>query len=101
MQNSKKIAILGGGEEELNILSEFHRTPGVSVIAVYDRDPRAVAMEIAEIIGVPTFSDNSFLNTFSKADYIIVTQKRKRFEQEILLLQTERKRIINASEVRI
>ncbi len=98
MQNSKKIAILGGGEEELNILSEFHRTPGVSVIAVYDRDPRAVAMEIAEIIGVPTFSDNSFLSTFAKADYIIVTQKRKRFEQEILLLQTESKRIINPSE---
>ena len=46
-----KIAILGGGEEELNILSEFHRSPGVTVVAVYDRDARAVALEIAEIVG--------------------------------------------------
>lgn len=98
MEAPRKIAILGGGEEELNILSEFHRTPGIDVIAIYDRDPRSVAMEIAEIIGVPTFSDKKFLEAFSNADYIIVTQGRKRFEQEILLLQTERKRIINPSE---
>ena len=35
----KNIAILGGGEDELNILSEFHRNPGYKVIAVYDSDP--------------------------------------------------------------
>jgi len=40
-----RIAILGGGEEELNVLSEFHRTPGVVIVGIYDRDPRAVALE--------------------------------------------------------
>ena len=46
-----KIAILGGGEDELNIRSEYHRDPGFDILGIYDRDPRAVAMEVAEIIG--------------------------------------------------
>lgn len=95
---SIKVAILGGGEEELNVLSEFHRTPDVSIIGVYDRDPRAVALEIAEIIAIPAFSDDTFLETFLKADYIIVTDKRKLYEREIALLRKERKRIVNPAE---
>jgi GGDEF domain-containing protein len=93
-----KIAILGGGEEELNILSEFHRTPDVAIVGVYDRDPRAVALEIAEIIGVPAYSDDSFLGAFCRADYIIVTDKRKLYDREIALLKKERKRIVNPAE---
>ncbi|MFA4948760.1 MAG: hypothetical protein WC674_09695, partial [Candidatus Krumholzibacteriia bacterium] len=95
---SIKIAILGGGEEELNVLSEFHRTPDIAIIAVYDRDPRAVALEIAEIIGIPAYSDDSFLDAFLKADYIIVTDKRKLYDKEIALLKKERKRIVNPAE---
>ena len=98
MQPATQIAILGGGEEELNLLSEFHRTKGIEIIGIYDRDPRALAMEIAEIIGVPTFCDDSFLPVFSGAEYIIVTEKRKSFEREITLLTRERKKIINPSE---
>lgn len=98
MQPATQIAILGGGEEELNLLSEFHRTKGIEIVGIYDRDPRALAMEIAEIIGVPTFCDDSFLPVFSGADYIIVTEKRKSFEREITLLTRERKKIINPSE---
>ena len=98
MQAATQIAILGGGEEELNLLSEFHRTKGVEIVGIYDRDPRALAMEIAEIIGVRTFCDDSFLPVFSEADYIIVTEKRKSFEREITLLTRERKKIINPSE---
>jgi GGDEF domain-containing protein len=95
---SIKIAILGGGEEELNVLSEFHRTPDVAIIGVYDRDPRAVALEIAEIIGIPAYSDGSYLDAFLKADYIIVTDRRKLYETEIALLKKERKRIVNPAE---
>ena len=98
VQAPTKIAILGGGEEELSVLSEFHRTPGVAVVGVYDRDARAVALEIAEIIGIPAYSDDSFLNAFLKADYVIVTQKRKLYEREIELLRKERKRIVNPAE---
>ena len=51
MKAVKKIAILGGGEEELNILSEFHRKPNYEIIGIYDRDDLAVGLQIAEIIG--------------------------------------------------
>jgi len=98
VQAATRLAILGGGEEELNLLSEFHRTKGIEIIGIYDRDPRALAMEIAEIIGVPTFCDDSFLPVFGGADYIIVTEKRNSFEREITLLTRERKKIINPSE---
>lgn len=97
-ENKISIAILGGGEEELNVLSEFHRTPGVTIAAVYDRDSRAVALEIAEIIGIPTYSDDSFLAAFAKADYVIVTEKRKLYEREIELLRRERRRLVNPAE---
>jgi putative methionine-R-sulfoxide reductase with GAF domain len=97
-QSFTKIAILGGGEEELNVLSEFHRTPGIVIVGVYDRDPRAVALEIAEIIGISTFSDDAFLPAFLKADYVIVAEKRKLYEREMDLLKRERKRIVNPAE---
>jgi GAF domain-containing protein/GGDEF domain-containing protein len=98
VQKTTQIAILGGGEEELNLLSELHRTQGIEIVGIYDRDPRALAMEIAEIINVPTFCDDSFLPVFSCADYVMVTEKSRSFEREITLLKRERKRIINPSE---
>ncbi len=98
MKSVRNIAILGGGENELNILSEFHRNPQYNVIAVYDSDPSAVALEIAEIIGIPKFSDDSFITEFKKAEYIVVTDKRKKFTEEIKLLQKEKLKIINPSE---
>ncbi|HSG28681.1 MAG TPA: GAF domain-containing protein, partial [Candidatus Krumholzibacterium sp.] len=98
MKTAKKIAILGGGEEELNILSEFHRNPSYELLGVYDRDPRAVALEIAEIIGIPRFSDESFLDAFRNADYIIVTDKRRMYEEELRRLRRENLKIINPSE---
>jgi GGDEF domain-containing protein len=98
LQPTTKIAILGGGEEELTILSEFHRTPGHRIVAIYDTDPLAVAMEIAEIIGVPTYSDESFLEAFREADYIVVSENRSRLQREISLLQRDRQRIINPTE---
>lgn len=93
-----KIAILGGGDEELSVLSEFHRTAGVRIIGIYDPDPRAVALEIAEILSIPTFSDDSFVRTFVEADYILATEKRKRFERELEMLGREHKSILDPVE---
>jgi len=93
-----KIAILGGGIEELSILSEFQRNPKYKITAVYDHDPYAVALEIAEIIGVSSYTDDSFLKAFREADYIIITEKRKDFKREVELLKTNGQKIMNPSE---
>lgn len=87
MKAARKVAILGGGEEELNILSELHRDPSVDIVGIYDRDPRAVAVEIAEIIGVPVFTDHSFVDAFKASDHVIVTGSRSAFGEEIRLLR--------------
>ncbi|MBU8921381.1 MAG: GAF domain-containing protein [Bacteroidales bacterium] len=98
MKTVKNIAILGGGEKELNILSEFHRNPVYHIIGIYDKDPRAIGLEIAEIIGIPVFTDRSFVDAFRKADYIIVTDERHQFKEEVLILKNDDLRIINPSE---
>lgn len=98
MKAAVKIALLGGGEEELNILSELHRDQDYEIIGIYDRDPRAVAIEIAEIIGVPVYTDLDFIEAFRKADHVIVTNRRKQFQDEIDLLLREDVRIMNPSE---
>lgn len=98
MKAAKKIAILGGGEEELNILSEFHRDPGIEIIGIYDRDKRAVALEIAEIIGVPIYTDRSFVDAFSAADHVIITGSRASFGEEIRMLRRAGVRLMTPSE---
>ncbi len=93
-----KIAILGGGEDELNILSEYHRDTGFEIIGIYDRDPRAVAMEVAEIIGVSVYIDRSFLHAFQEADYVVVSGKGGPYSEEIGMLSRAGVKILNPSE---
>ena len=93
-----KIAILGGGEDELNILSEYHRDPGFEILGIYDRDPRAVAMEVAEIIGVSIYTDRSFLQAFQKADYVVVSGKGGPYNEELVMLSRAGVKILNPSE---
>ncbi len=94
---SAKIAILGGGEDELNILSEYHRDSGFEIIGIYDRDPRAVAMEVAEIIGVSVYTDRTFLKAFKEADYVVVSGKGGPYNEEIGMLSRADVKILNPS----
>ncbi len=71
MSNIKKIAIIGGGEKELSVLSDFHGKADFEIIGVYDPDPRAVAINMAEIIGIATYTDRSYIDAFRKADFVI------------------------------
>jgi GGDEF domain-containing protein len=95
---ARKVAILGGGEEELNILSELHRDPSIEIVGIYDRDRRAVAIEIAEIIGVPVFTDRSFIDAFKTADHVIITGSRSAFGEEIRQLRREGIKLMTPSE---
>ncbi|MDD3642890.1 MAG: GAF domain-containing protein [Candidatus Krumholzibacteria bacterium] len=98
MKAARQVAILGGGEEELNILSELHRDPAIEIVGIYDRDRRAVAIEIAEIIGVPVFTDRSFVEAFKTADHVIIAGSRSAFGEEIRLLRREGVRLMTPSE---
>ena len=52
-----RCAILGGGESDLYVLGELHKRRDVEIAFVYDRNPAAVALEIAEILRLPRLSD--------------------------------------------
>jgi len=98
MKAASKVAILGGGEEELGILSEFHRVPTIEIVGIYDRDNRAVALEIAQIIGVPTYSDFSFVDAFGSADHVIVAGRRAFLGEEIRLLRRRGIKLMTPTE---
>ncbi|MCD6379659.1 hypothetical protein J7M07_04360 [bacterium] len=98
MSRKKRIAIIGGGEKELSILSQFHNLPGYSILGIYDWNKKALALGIAEILGIDTISDNSFLNIFRTADYIFADRSDVKFKDEIDILSSENLNIIDLSE---
>ena len=98
MSGKKRIAIIGGGEKELAVLSQFHDHPEYTILGIYDRNDKALALGIAEIIGIDSFSDRSFLNIFKEADYIIADKSNFELKDEIETLNTENCTVIDISD---
>ncbi|HET6350194.1 MAG TPA: GAF domain-containing protein [Candidatus Krumholzibacteria bacterium] len=67
-----KFGILGGSEAGLYVLAELHKHPGVDIAFVYDRNPSAVAVEIAEILGVPAVVKAGDIRTHLPVDFVAV-----------------------------
>jgi len=98
MSGKKSIAIIGGGEKELSVLSQFHDLPEYTVLGIYDRNDKALALGIAEIIGIDYFSDRSFLNLFKEADYIIADKSNSELKDEIEILSSENCTVVDISD---
>ncbi|MFH1756361.1 MAG: GAF domain-containing protein [Candidatus Latescibacterota bacterium] len=75
-------AILGAQEQDLFVLGELHKRENIRIAFVYDPNPFAVGLEIAEILRIPRFDQADSLPA-SPLDYIIVSKQRERFENEI------------------
>lgn len=78
-----KYGILGGSEDDLVILSELHKRRDVEIAFVYDRNPVAVALEIAEILGIPALTRPEEIAAYLPVDYVIV-EDRVAFAREIV-----------------
>ncbi|MDZ7859944.1 MAG: GAF domain-containing protein [Candidatus Krumholzibacteriota bacterium] len=89
------IAIIGGGEKQLSVLSQFHELSDFYILGIYDTNKKALALEIAEIIGINTYSDKSFINIFRDADYIIADKNNTKFREEIELLTAQGLQVID------
>ncbi len=64
-------------------MGELHRQPDVEIAFVYDRYHAAVAVEIAEILGIPRVSDPEGLHAHLPIDVAVVGDPRDRFRREI------------------
>jgi GAF domain-containing protein/GGDEF domain-containing protein len=69
--------ILGAAEKDLEILSDLQQAEGVRIAFIYDPDPDAVGLEIAEILGIPGYSSVDL--PADGLDYIVVSEPRERF----------------------
>ncbi|HMA77396.1 MAG TPA: GAF domain-containing protein [Candidatus Krumholzibacteriaceae bacterium] len=95
MSKKVKIAIIGGGEKQLSVLSQFHELSEFNILGVYDTNKKALALEIAEIIGIDTYSDSSFADKFTDADYIVADKNNTGFREEIELLTAQGAQVID------
>jgi hypothetical protein len=97
---NKKISccILGGQEKDLYVLGELHKQPQVEIAFVYDRDPAAVGLEIAEILGIPRCSRTEQLRDTEPVEYVVVTEPRAQFQDELVQLSGSGAKILTQTE---
>jgi GAF domain-containing protein len=93
-----RFAVLGGGEAELNVFAELQKKPKIRVVGIYDSDPAAIGLEIAEILGISAFKDDAFLASFLEADFVLLPQITTRFRREIEMLGDSGATLVTAGE---
>ena len=84
--NQIRVGMLGGQEIDLQVLSELHRQDDVHLEFVYDRQEDAVGIEIAEILGIDRFRVPDELAEAPAVDYVVVSEPRARFAEELRVL---------------
>jgi len=77
--NTVRWAIIGAQEQDLPVLSVLHSQQGVEVAVVYDRDRRAVGIEIAEILGLSRSHTPEQLAGVADIDCAVVSEPREKF----------------------
>lgn len=73
--NRVDVVILGARESDVAALNLLHRAPGVRVRLVYDSEPDALGLEVAQSLGVPTISGNATLALDPPPAFVVVARK--------------------------
>jgi transcriptional regulator with GAF, ATPase, and Fis domain len=90
--------LLGAQEYDLFVLSELQKQPHVQISFVYDKDPSAVGVEIAEILGIPRYHRPEDLMDLAGLDYVVVSEPRARFREELEAVARMGAEILNPPE---
>ena len=98
--NNKTIrcCLLGAQEKDLFILGELHKQRDVEIVFVYDKDPGAVGLEIAEILRIPRAYDAAELAAFPDVEYVVVSEPRVGYGTELEQLAAGGTKIITQTE---
>jgi GAF domain-containing protein len=89
--------ILGAQERDLFVLGEIHKQESVRIAFVYDPNPSAVGLEIAEILRLPRSHKTEDLPD-TPAEYVVVSAQRERFQSELEILSSSGAKILTHSE---
>ncbi len=71
-----RVALLGARETDVELLAELQRQDRVSLVAVYDPDPHAPGLALAEIAGVPAGADAVARERLAEAEVIVLPSNR-------------------------
>jgi len=82
----------------LYVLGELHKQQQVEIVCVYDKDPGAVGLEIAEILGIPRVSKFEDLRTLVGVEYAVVTEPRAAFQDELADLSALGAKVLTQQE---
>ena len=96
--NRLRFILVGAQEVDLPVLSALHNRQDVEIVAVYDRDRRAVGTEIAEILGIPRAHTPDQLADLQGIDCAVISEPREKFTAELEVLARSGARILNPSE---
>lgn len=92
------VALVGAGEAEVPVLAELHRNPRVHLVGVYDPDPLAVGLDLAEILGLRHGTEEDFLEHLASAEIVVLPRDRHRFEDPLRRLEEAGCRLLSADE---
>ncbi len=98
--STPRVALLGGGADELELLADLHAQQQVEIAGVYDPDPRAPAIGLAEILGIATGGTTEFRARLAAATHRVLPADPRRaarveseiFHGETLTLEAARRR---------
>lgn len=90
--------MFGGQEKDLYILGELHKLPNVDIVFIFDKDPSAVGLEIAEILGIPRATRGEDVDSFQNIEYAIVSEPRTNFTEELKHLVDAGVKVLSRTE---
>lgn len=92
------VGIVGAGEAEVPVLAELHRNRRVHIIGIYDLEPTAVGLELAEILGLRHGSSREFLEQIASAQQVVLPRDRHRYAEAIQYLRDRGVSFLNQNE---
>lgn len=83
MEAKPRVALLGATDAEIELLAEFQRGDQVDLVALYDPNPHAPGLALAEIAGIPAGSDAAARERLATADVIVLPGNRSAYQTAI------------------
>ena len=95
-----RVALLGAREADVEIFAELQRQDRVHLVAVYDPDPTAPGLALAEISGVRAGADTATRDCLANAEIIVLPTQRLAYQAAIDWCSGLRAELIGGAEAR-
>jgi hypothetical protein len=72
-----RLALLGAGPAEIELLADLQAGQRVQIVAVFDADPAAPGLGIAQVLGLPAGADAATRDRARDADFVVLPSDRE------------------------